>query len=242
MRNQRVVIKIENPCHQKWDKMTQNEQGKFCDHCAKSVTDFTNFSDAELAKKFASNSERMCGRFDKDQLNRVLESKKNQSSFLPSKYLAGLVLLTAAKNSVASESVILVKNTHITNEIQNSDNGKLVSHPKDSLKKVIEGIVYDEETGETVPSVFVQVRNTSASAFSDIDGKFFIVIPDSIVTQFVELYTETLDGAAGDVVVDRTTNTSNIEIRVTYSTELSVIGDFVPYKPRRWWQFWKKKY
>lgn len=242
MKNQRVVIKIENPCHQKWDTMTPNDQGKFCDHCAKSVIDFTNFSDTELAKKFASNSERMCGRFDKNQLNRVLESKKNQLSFSPSKYLAGLVLLTAAKSSFASEFIIPVEKTQLINEVQNSDNGKPVSHPKDSLKTVIEGVVYDNETGEIVPVAMVKIRNTSVSVYSDIDGKYFIVIPDSIVTQFVELYTETLDGGAGDVVVDRTKNTSNIEIRVTYSTELSVIGDFVPYKPRRWWQFWKKKY
>lgn len=240
MKNQRVVIKIENPCHQKWDKMTQNEHGKFCDHCAKSVIDFTNFSDAELAKKLASNPERMCGRFDKDQLNRVLESKKNQSFFSPSKYLAGLMFLTAGKNSFASESVIPVKKTHITNEIQNSDNGKPVSHPKDSLKKVIEGIVYDD-LGEPVPSVFVQVRNTSASAFSDIDGKFFILIPDSVDLQFVTLYTESPVGTGEDVLVDRSKNTSNVEINLIYPN-LQVIGDFVTYKPRRWWQFWKRKY
>lgn len=242
MRNQRVVIKIENPCHQQWDKMTPNEQGKFCDHCAKSVIDFTKSSDAELAKKFSSNSEQLCGRFDKDQLNRVLESKTQKSCFSPSKYLAGLVLLAGSKSSLATESIIPVQKTVVTNNFQSEATECQAIHPKDSLRKVIEGTVYDHETGETVPAVLVKIRNTSAFAYSDFDGKFFLVIPDSVDLQFVTIYTEALDADGEDVVVDRTKNTSNIDLHVFYSTEITEIGYFVPYKPRKWWQFWKKKY
>lgn len=222
--------------------MTPNEQGRFCDHCAKSVIDFTKFSDAELAKKFASNSDRLCGRFDKNQLNRVLESKKRKPYFSPSKYLAGLFLLSASKSALAKEAIILTQKTIITDNFHNGSNESHAVHPKDSLRKVIEGTVYDDESGETVPAAILKIRNTSVTVYSDIDGKYFITIPDSIVTQFVEIEIETMDGAEGDAIVDRTKNTSHIDLHVFYSTELPELGELIPYKPRRWWQFWKKKY
>lgn len=41
-------IQISNPCHEEWEGMQTNLNGKFCDSCQKTVTDFTRFTDAAL--------------------------------------------------------------------------------------------------------------------------------------------------------------------------------------------------
>ena len=60
---------VPKPCHENWGDMTPNEQGRFCSQCAKTVTDFTQMSTAEITIYLRQNSgNRVCGRFRSDQL------------------------------------------------------------------------------------------------------------------------------------------------------------------------------
>jgi hypothetical protein len=65
-------ILIPKPCHENWEGMTPNSQGKFCGSCQKNVVDFTNKSAVEIQNYFAENTgKRICGRFEKTQLNSI---------------------------------------------------------------------------------------------------------------------------------------------------------------------------
>ncbi len=65
----KIRISIENPCHEDWDNMTPETQGRFCNSCEKIVVDFTHFSDSEILQYFAKpKTEKICGRFNQDQL------------------------------------------------------------------------------------------------------------------------------------------------------------------------------
>lgn len=66
-------LSIPKPCHENWDKMTPEAKGRFCGACNKTVMDFTNMSDRQLAEFFKQPSGSVCGRFENGQLNRVLE-------------------------------------------------------------------------------------------------------------------------------------------------------------------------
>jgi len=63
-------IRIPEPCHEDWDAMTKNEQGRHCQVCSKTVVDFTNKSSEEIGSFIAENaSTKLCGRFKTTQLD-----------------------------------------------------------------------------------------------------------------------------------------------------------------------------
>jgi hypothetical protein len=68
-----MKIKIEKPCHEDWSKMTLEAQRKFCSACEKSVVDFSVMSDAQILQYFSRpRPQKVCGRFNADQVDRVL--------------------------------------------------------------------------------------------------------------------------------------------------------------------------
>jgi len=71
-------LKIEKPCHEDWNKMAQNQLGRHCQLCEKTVVDFTKMSSEEI-KEYLSNrgNERICGRILKEPVKRI-PSKKEQ--------------------------------------------------------------------------------------------------------------------------------------------------------------------
>lgn len=65
-------ISIPKPCHEDWNAMTLNEQGRFCGSCAKTVTDFTGMGASEIQSYLLENSgTKVCGRFKSTQLDTV---------------------------------------------------------------------------------------------------------------------------------------------------------------------------
>jgi hypothetical protein len=66
-------IAIPEPCHENWDKMTPKDNGRFCMSCSKTVVDFTAMMPEEIQHFFVQNqTERICGRFRKSQLNNII--------------------------------------------------------------------------------------------------------------------------------------------------------------------------
>ena len=65
-------IQINNPCSENWDAMKVNDQGRFCNSCAKSVIDFTIKSDTEIQMFLQQHKgQKLCGRFYKSQIDRI---------------------------------------------------------------------------------------------------------------------------------------------------------------------------
>jgi hypothetical protein len=69
MQNKDFQIHIPKPCHADWDKMSPNEQGKFCSLCDKTVVDFTQMNEQEIKNYFIQKTEeRVCGHFRASQV------------------------------------------------------------------------------------------------------------------------------------------------------------------------------
>jgi len=67
-----LKISIPEPCHENWDKMTPNKNGRFCLSCSKTVVDFTSMLPDEIQHFFIQNqNNKICGRFRKSQLDSV---------------------------------------------------------------------------------------------------------------------------------------------------------------------------
>lgn len=68
-----LKLSIPQPCHEDWDKMNPNEQGRHCNACAKTVVDFTAMSDDDVRDFFLNKTtERVCGRFKQKQLQQIV--------------------------------------------------------------------------------------------------------------------------------------------------------------------------
>ena len=60
---------IPKPCHEDWNTMTQEEKGRFCSVCSKTVFDFTLSSNEQIQEHLdKKKGQRVCGRFRDDQL------------------------------------------------------------------------------------------------------------------------------------------------------------------------------
>lgn len=84
-------LRIQEPCHENWENMTPDEQGRFCAACQKQVVDFTAMSDRELAGFFKkSSADDVCGRFQQEQLERPIETPSKHLPWF--RYLIQLLL------------------------------------------------------------------------------------------------------------------------------------------------------
>lgn len=103
---QPIQLSIPKPCHEDWDKMTPNQQGRFCGSCAKTVVDFSAMTDAQMIMYFENlkASANVCGRVYPDQLNRPLEKATPVQSRKKISWLwqyAAALILFFTKGSVA---------------------------------------------------------------------------------------------------------------------------------------------
>ncbi len=70
-------ISIPKPCHENWDNMLPEEQGRHCLSCCKTVIDFSTWdNESILAYLQNKNGERTCGRFKADQLEQAPAPKE----------------------------------------------------------------------------------------------------------------------------------------------------------------------
>lgn len=78
-KKERFSISIPNPCHENWNEMKAEEQGRFCLKCAKTVVDFTQKSKEQIISYFEELSGKVCGRFLNEQLTaEPIKLKVNQ--------------------------------------------------------------------------------------------------------------------------------------------------------------------
>ncbi|RKR09637.1 TonB-like protein [Flavobacterium sp. 90] len=70
--NNKYKLTIPEPCHENWDNMVPNENGRFCMNCAKTVIDFRAMLPDEIQHFFIQNKNKsICGRFKNSQLDSI---------------------------------------------------------------------------------------------------------------------------------------------------------------------------
>ena len=72
-------ISIPKPCHEDWNQMKSQTNGRFCGSCSKNVVDFSGMKANEIRDYFIIHqNERVCGRFEKQQLDSLVISIPRQ--------------------------------------------------------------------------------------------------------------------------------------------------------------------
>lgn len=129
---QPIKLSIPTPCHEDWNKMKPNEQGRFCGSCAKTVVDFSVMTDAQLIFYFENlKNENVCGRVYPDQLNRAIEKsvppQPRKKIFFLWQYAAALFLFFTKGFQAKSQG-----ETKILNPVQTDT----IKRPLDIYQKV----------------------------------------------------------------------------------------------------------
>ena len=166
MKKQKIQVDIPQPCDQPWNHMTPDANGRFCHQCEKTVVDFSNKTDREIALILKNNQGKLCGRFQKHQLKRDISLNTDIHSKHRLK-AAGLLLsgmLTAGSLQGQEAPLTLGKVMSVEQPIKEQD--KVQSNEAEILSPVVllAGTVTDE-TGEPVlrfrPLQFLQVTQLS---------------------------------------------------------------------------------
>ena len=140
-----MKIQINKPCHEDWSKMTAEAQGKFCNACKKSVVDFSMMSDAQILNYFFQpKSQKVCGRFNADQVDRALVNVIPQRPSPPPQllhfaYVLIVVLgvgLSSCSNTVTGKAEITEQQDTVSPKM-----GKPVTKMVPAPKRYIKGKV-----------------------------------------------------------------------------------------------------
>jgi hypothetical protein len=107
---QQLQLIIPEPCHENWDKMSPNEQGRFCNSCAKTVVDFSSMTDGQMIDYFTRlKNENVCGRVNTGQLQRPMEKDltvRSKISFYW-KYALAFFLVAGKANQTKAQGLMV---------------------------------------------------------------------------------------------------------------------------------------
>lgn len=136
-------ITIPEPCHENWEKMTSNENGRFFMSCSKTVVDFTSMFPEEIQQFFIQNqNEKICGRFRKSQLDsitiqipsRVLYTQTSHyKMFLLALFIAMGTTLFSCQNKEGQKQKIDKVEVVTNNDQDQNAIGKAKINNKDSI-------------------------------------------------------------------------------------------------------------
>jgi hypothetical protein len=164
------TILINNPCNEKWLSMQADQSGRFCGSCQKSVTDFTQFSDSDLKLWFTNNQNTGCGRFNPEQINRLIDVKANFSirQFKPSMIAAWMIaFLSFPKlgNAIGKSYA-----TYQTDEKKYKTEKRTALSAKELI--TIKGRVIDSDESLPLVGGSIRVKGTTISTVADKEGNF----------------------------------------------------------------------
>jgi hypothetical protein len=171
----RILLAVDNPCHENWENMSTSEKGRFCGSCQKQVVDFTSMTDAEVASFFKKPSTgSVCGRFMQDQLERDFEIPRKRIPWIKYFFTVALPAFLVSR-SAGQEIKSTIKGD--TTPVVSCDKspvlmGKIaLPRPSDPAPGRIIGRVLDP-SGAPLVGATVMIKGTNMAVATDVEGKF----------------------------------------------------------------------
>lgn len=171
-------ITIPKPCHQNWQQMTPAEYGRHCDHCCKTVVDFTAMTNAQVID-YLSSSAKVCGRFSQNQVESINKqlvvnelSARNRWKWTAIAFSL-LSTISAIKASAQSKPVPVEQGQ--ADKKDKPDNvilGKVIPNHF----KTVSGCISDENN-MPLPGATVKAYNSSVGTLTDANGNFKLQVP-----------------------------------------------------------------
>lgn len=175
-------ISIPAPCHQPWQQMTAEGNGRHCTNCSKIVTDFTVMSNSEIIN-YLSSATQVCGRFTDQQLkgiNYQLYANNLPTTGAWKRLLLGLSLLGT---SLSFKAAAQTKQDPVEQAPKSKDENSTKAFPLGEIiiaspneYRVITGNIYDAEN-IPLPGATVMLPSGKSSITTGANGRFAIIIP-----------------------------------------------------------------
>ena len=167
-----LQLHIPAPCHENWNDMSPDQQGRFCLSCQKSVVDFTSMTDQEIIRYFQNVKGSTCGRFSDDQLNRnyEIDSKKRLNWF---KYFLQILLPALLVTSKSNAQVYLKKK--VTTNVSSDKCVREFRSLGFTLARIVDTVITGEvidKHNRPIPKATVMIKGTGKGVVADKNGKF----------------------------------------------------------------------
>nr|WP_321246711.1 carboxypeptidase-like regulatory domain-containing protein [uncultured Psychroserpens sp.] len=211
-------INIPTPCHEDWNDMTQEQKGRHCRSCEKTVFDFTSKTDEYIVKTYQEDI-KLCGRFKTSQINRELVlSRKEKNNYVS--YVASTLFAFLSYGSMDIEAQEQPKVVNTNPSHYPTVKGKMAIS---ILNKPINGTVTDNHDGLPLLGVNVVIKGTKTGAQTDFDGNYTLKAKkgDTLIFSYL--------GYKKKEVVISNSSTYNIEIQ---SYDLEIMGEVMIYDPK----------
>ncbi len=168
-------LQVPVPCHENWNNMTRESQGRFCMSCQKTVVDFTAMTDYDLIQYFKNLKGNTCGRFTQDQLNTkyTLESKRRLKWF---KYFVHILIppLLISARSYAQGMVKKNVTSCVTPMVKKEKVRITMGKPAFiQPSSEISGMVTNER-GEALAGASIFIKGTEEGLSTDGNGHFIL--------------------------------------------------------------------
>lgn len=168
---------IPQPCKEPWGDMRPSDGGKFCSSCQKKVIDFSTLTDAEIVNIFSGPSQKICGRFNPFQLDRILDKRERKGSLLPATVLTTLLVfsdLSKATGSPVKVPFIHMPFAKFTELTETAIPQKL------DTPRIITGKLIDSQGKTSLPGVSVIIKGTTFGTATDAAGNFRLRVPENL--------------------------------------------------------------
>lgn len=228
----KILLRIPQPCAEKWENMTASQLGSFCSVCQAQVVDFTTMSASDIRRYFKVVRHRTCGRFRANQLTPPVppDSLKFPSLAFIRAGVFGL-LVTLAAFPLNAQSLTGNQSTEhliLTNVTIN--------------RTLLRGIIRSEEDQAALPGVNILLKNTRIGTTSDAEGRF--EFPQKLSGGDVLVFSFIGMERVEFVVPDEAPDVLEISVLMKYDTTIIlgevVVGQVYAEQPSAFRRFWGK--
>jgi hypothetical protein len=187
--NSQIKISIPEPCHEDWNKMIPNKNGRFCESCSKTVVDFTTMLPDDIKNYFLENrGKSICGRIKQSQMDSiiinipssVLYSQTNFHHFFLLALFAvmGTTLFSCADKEGNKKKIDKIEIVEDTNNVEMLDLKSINSEKVSKIKFSKPGVI---SCGEIFESN--EVKNFTKE--SEVDTIYYGGIGIEVKAEFV---------------------------------------------------------
>ena len=217
----KIQVTVAEPCHESWNRMTVAEQGRFCQSCQKTVTDFSVMSDKEILNHLSQRNTNICGRFTNDQLNRPLLTDHRRKfswayvwNFMIATFLTTGYANAQSKHLGLKRSPVINKPiSETTKNLVDDELARGYTQGDTILRKVaavpfLNGIIHDSKTNLPVPYASINIKGALKGVAADSRGMFYI--PVSTEQGEIVLAVSAIGYGMQQYTVKRSTNLLNL--------------------------------